>query len=116
VLSVTGKVQKEVKISPQYLNFGIIDTQKKTIDPKSLERTVTVSGIRGDAVIGKIEASPDWIMTEKKCTQEGEECTIIFKLDRNKLPKGEFKEKITIQTKANNISEASFIVVEGKVL
>jgi hypothetical protein len=37
-------------------------------------------------------------------------------LDRNKLPKGEFKEKITIQTKANNITEVSYVVAEGKVL
>jgi hypothetical protein len=116
-LSVMGKVQKEIKVTPQSLYFGIIDTKMKTIDPKSLERTVMVSVIRGDdIIIEKIEASSDWIMAEKESTRKGEEYTIIIKLDRNKLPKGEFKEKITIHTKNKKISEVADVIIEGKVL
>lgn len=116
-LSVMGKVQKEIKVTPQFLYFGIIDTKMKTIDPKSLERTVMVSAIRGDdIIIEKIEASSGWIMAEKESTRKGEEYTIIIKLDRNKLPKGEFKEKITIHTKNKKISEVADVIIEGKVL
>ncbi len=67
-------------------------------------------------IIEKIEASSDWIMAEKESTRKGEEYTIIIKLDRNKLPKGEFKEKITIHAKNKKISEVTDVSLGGKVL
>ena len=64
-LFVIGKLEKELKVAPPYLYFGIIDTNKEVIDSKSLKRTVLVSRVRGDGLsIEKIEPSVNWVATE----------------------------------------------------
>ena len=116
-LVVMGKVRSEVKIAPQFLHFGIIDTKKETVDQKSLKRTVTINKVRGnDLILEKIESTSDWIMTEIETNQKGEKYTIVIKLDKNKLLKGKFKEKITIHTKYREISEVVDVILEGKVI
>lgn len=116
-ISVMGKVKKEVKIAPQFLYFGVIDTDKETIDQKSLERTVTVNKVKGnDLILEKIEPSSDWIKTEPQTDQKGEKYTIMIVLDKSKLPKGNFKETIKIHTRYREISEIVDVVLEGKVV
>ncbi|MBW2553293.1 MAG: hypothetical protein JRE20_04080 [Deltaproteobacteria bacterium] len=116
-LVVMGKVRSEVKIAPQFLDFGIIDTKKETIDPKSLKRTVTINKVGGnDLILEKIEPSSDWIMTEIETNQKGEKYTIVINLDKNKLLKGKFKEKVKIHTKHKRSSEVTDIILKGKVI
>ncbi len=115
-IMITGKVdKKEIKLAPEYLYFGIIDASKDIMDPNSLERTITVSGMRENGLtIEKIEPSANWITAESN--KQGEKYTIIVKLDKNKLQKGEFKEKIAIHTKTKYLSEVIQVMLEGKVL
>ena len=114
-ISVTAQLQKEVKVSPEYLFFGIIDTSKKTIDPKNLERTVMINSIKeDDLTIEKIEPSSNWIST--KTEEKRGEYSIVITLDKDKLPKGKFREKITIRTKYNKKFESATVIIEGKVI
>ena len=116
-LVVMGKVRSEVKIAPQFLYFGIINTEKETIDPKSLERTVTINKVRGnDLILEKIEPGSDWIKTEAETDQKGEKYTIMIMLDKSKLPKGNFKETIKIHTRYREISEVVNVIIEGEVV
>jgi hypothetical protein len=114
-LLVIGKLEKEVKVAPVYLYFGIIDTGKGVIDPKSLERTVVVSKFReGDLTIHKIETSKDWITAETETNEKGEKYTVVIRL-KDKLPKGKFRENITIHTEHLKRTDVSNIIIEGKV-
>jgi len=116
-LSVMGKIKREVKVTPQHLHFGIIDTKKGNIDTESLKRTITINKVRGNnLILEKIEPSSDWIMKEIETNQKGEKYIIVIKLDKNKLPRGKFKEKIKIYTKHRNLSEVVDIILEGKVI
>ena len=116
-LIVMGTLQKEIKVAPQHLYFGTIDTQKGISDTKSLTKTAIVSSVRESGlIIEKIESSSEWIMAEIETNQRGEKYTIIIKLDKNKLPKGKFKEKIKIHTKYKKSSEIADIILEGKVI
>jgi hypothetical protein len=118
-IMVTGKVdKKEIKVAPEYLYFGIIDAGKDIMDPNSLERTIMVSSMRDNngLTIEKIEPSANWITAEAVTNKQGEKYTIIIKLDKNKLQKGDFKEKITIDTKTKYLSEVIQVMLEGKVL
>jgi len=114
-LLLIGKLEKEVKIAPVYLYFGIIDTGKDVIDPKSLKRTVMVSKFReGDLTIQKIETSKDWITTETETNEKGKKYSVVIKL-KDKLPKGKFRENITIHTEHRKRTEVTNIIIEGKV-
>ena len=114
---VMGKVQSEVKVAPQFVYFGIIDTSKKEINANSLKRAVIVNKVRGDdLVIDKVEPSSNWITTEMETNQKGERYTVFITLDKNKLPKGKFREKVKIHTKHNKIPELAIVIIEGKVI
>jgi hypothetical protein len=116
-LQVMGKVKKELKVVPQYLFFGVIDTNKKAIDPQSLTRTVTVNRQRdGELTIGKIKTHSAWISAEVETNKKDKEHTIVIKLDKEKLQKGKFRERVTINTMFSGRSEAATIIVEGKVI
>jgi hypothetical protein len=118
-IMVTGKVnKKEIKVAPEYLYFGIIDAGKDSIDPNSLKRTITVSSMRDNngLTIEKIEPSSNWITAETKTNKQGEQFTIIVKLDKTSLQKGEFKEKIAIHTKTKHLSQVIQVMLEGRVL
>ena len=69
-----------------------------------------------DLILEKIEPSSDWIMIEAEIDQKGKKHTIIIRLDKNKLPMGKFKEKITIHIKYREISEVVDVILEGKVI
>ncbi|KPJ56138.1 MAG: hypothetical protein AMJ42_05700 [Deltaproteobacteria bacterium DG_8] len=116
-LFIMGKLQNEVKVAPQYLYFGIIDTSKEVTDPKSFKRSAMVSRFRGgDLTIKNIETSRDWIVTETETNEKGKKYTIVINLSKNKLPKGKFREKITIHTEYSKRSEAATLIIEGKVI
>jgi hypothetical protein len=116
-ISVMGKVQSQTKLAPQFIYFGIIDTSKEVIDPNSLKRAVMVNTIKGDdLVIENIEPSADWISTDTQTDQKGEKHTIFIKLDKNKLPKGKFREIIKIHTKHKKTSEVADVIIEGKII
>jgi len=116
-ISVMGKVQSQIKVAPQFVYFGVIDTSKEGINPNSLKRTVMISNARGDGLtIEKIEPSDDWISTDTQTDQEGKKYSIVIKLDKNKLPKGKFEGKIKIHTKHKKTSEVADVIIEGKAI
>ena len=116
-LFVYGKLLSTIKVSPQYLYYGIIDNSKEVINPKSLKRTVLVNEIRGDGLtIEKIEPSRDWIITETKTNQKGKQYAIVISLNKEKLPKGQFREKIDIHTKDEIKSSVVSVIIEGKII
>jgi len=116
-ISIIVGVQSEIKISPQFLNFGVIDTKMEGMDPNSLKRAVIVSSVRGNGLsIENVNPSTDWITAEVENNRKEKKCSIIIKLDKNKLPKGKFKEKIKIHTKHKKTSEVADIIIEGKVV
>jgi len=103
-------------VAPGYLYYGIIDTSKEIIDPKSLQRTVMVSNFRGsNLTINEIETSKNWIAAETETNEKGKKHTIVIRLDKDKLPKGKFREKVTIHTKYNKKQGVDTIIIEGKV-
>ena len=115
-ISVVGKVQSQIK-APNLVFFGIIDTSKEVIDPNSLKRTIMVSSARGDGLSMKnIEPSADWITAEVETKKKGEKYSIFIKLDKNRLPKGKFKEKIKIGTKYKKTSEIADVIIVGKII
>lgn len=115
-ISVMSRVQSQIK-APNLVFFGIIDTSKEVIDPNSLKRTIMVSSARGDGLsIKNIEPSADWISTDTQTNQKGKKYTIFIKLDKNKLPKGKFREKFKIHTKYKKTSEVADVIIEGKVI
>ena len=88
VLAVTGKMEKGVKVTPPYHFFGIIDTSKKDVDPKSLSRTVEIKTVHGGVLtVEKIESGTKWVSakTEQK---KGESCIITITLDKDTISKG----------------------------
>ena len=116
-LIISGQLNKEVIVAPPYLYFGIIDTAKETIDPKSFERRVLVSRASGgELTIEKLETSVDWIKTEIVPVEKGEPYTIVITLDKDRLPKGNLKENISINTKYSGNSEVVHVIIEGKII
>lgn len=119
-LFVMATVKNGVDVSPRRLNFGVIDTQEGALEATVLTDQLVVNKLSGDnLIIEKIEPSADWIVTETKIDQKGEQYTILITLDKNKLPKiqkGKFNEKITIHTKHSKISEVMDVVLQGQVI
>ena len=116
-LSIMGKLKQEVRLTPPFLHFGIIDTTTEAITPGSLERTVRISKVNGnDLIIEKIETDADWIMAGAKTGEQGALHTIAITLDKTKLPKGPFKETIKIHTKHGEKAEVADVIIDGKVL
>lgn len=117
-ISIIARVQSEVMVAPQFVYFGVIDTSKEVIDPNSLKRAIMVISARGGGLsIEKIEPSAGWITADTQTDQKGKKYTILLiKLDKNKLPKGKFKEKIRIHTEHRKSSEVADIILEGKII
>ena len=75
-----------------------------------------VSRLRGSGLtIEKIEPSSDWISTEIETDKKGENYTIVITLDRDKLPKGKLREKISVTAKYNKTSETVNVIIEARV-
>ena len=117
VLSVAGSLKKVIKAIPEYLYFGIIDTSKAVIDARSLQRTTALKQAQGNKVVIKgIETSKPWIVAEADTKQEGKSVIITIRLDKDKLPKGTFREQVTIHSEYNKKPEMVTVIVEGKVI
>lgn len=114
-LPVYGRLKEEVNIRPRTLSFGTIDTTKENFNIRSLKKSVVLKDVRGDGLaIKKIKTSSDWIMTETKTKKGSKQHTIVIILDKDKLPKGQFNEKIKIRT---NYKRKSLVVnIKGKVI
>ena len=98
VVRVNIRIIEEVKINPKSISFGTIDISKEDAN-KIFAKSITLKDTRGDGLtIKKIKTSSDWIMTETKTKRDGKISTIIVTLDKDKLPKGPFEEKIKIRT------------------
>jgi hypothetical protein len=108
---------KEVNVSPQYLYFGVIDSSKKEIDPKSLTRTVILTSVRkGTLDVKKIESKLDWISTKIVTEKKGETHQAVINLEKDKLPKGKFRERLAIHAEYNKRPVKGIIIIEGNVM
>ena len=109
------KLQKELDVKPNTLAFGKINLAGEGDVQKRLTKKVMVKKNRGeDLAIKKIESSADWIMTEQVTNQEGKQYRIIITLDKDKMPKGPFDEKIEIKT--NSQKEPLVVSVKGEAI
>jgi len=116
-IAVLGNLKKEVKVTPEYLYFGVIDTGKENFDASSLRRTAVISHLQSeDLRINKIETSKEWITAEAKADGAGKQHTITITLNKDKLPKEKFRETVTVQTQCQGKTGTSTIIVEGKVI
>jgi hypothetical protein len=116
-LVVMGSMENPIRVSPQYLYFGIIDTAKESDDPMRLQRTAMMNQISDHVfTIKDIKTGREWISATADSKGKGTDYTITIKLDKNKLPKGKFRETITIVTESENKSDTAAIIVEGKVI
>ena len=115
VLSIYGRLKKEVIIKPKSISFGTINTTKDNFDAEILKKTVVLKDIRGNGLtVKKIKSSSKWILTETKTQRGGKQYAIVITLDRDKLPKGHFEEKIKIRT---NYKRKSLVVdLKGEVI
>jgi len=108
------KLQKELVVKPEILSFGTIDTGGEGALEKRLTRKVMVKKNRGeDLAIKKIKPSADWIMTETVTNQEGKQYRVVITLDKDKMPKGQFEEKVEIKT--NSQKEPLVVTLKGDI-
>ena len=114
VVYVTGRLPGNIEVIPKSVSFGTIDTTKEIFDSMNFMKTVSLRDVRGDGLtIKKIKTSKNWIMTETKSKKEGQ-YNITITLDKDRLPKGDFKEKIDIRTNKRRKSIA--VDVKGEVI
>ncbi len=89
----------DVNINPGTVSFGTIDTNNINFKTTSYKRRVVLRDARGKGLtIKKVKTSSDWITAETKQKKEGKQYIIEITLDKDKLPRGQFEEKIKIRT------------------
>ena len=66
-----------------------------------------------DLTIKKIKPSADWIMTETVTNKEGKQYRVVITLDKDKMPKGKFEEKVEIKT--NSQKEPLVVTLKGDI-
>ncbi len=114
-INVSGRLQKEVTIAPLTVSFGIIDTTRKNFNAAKLTKTFKLIDVRGDGMtIKKIKTGSDWITTKTEIHKKGKMRAIIVTLNKDKLPKGQFNEKIKIRT--NYKKKYLEVDVKGEVI
>lgn len=114
-INVFVKLQKEVRIIPQSISFGTIDTTKEDFDALNLTKTFELIDDRGNGIhIEEIKTSSDWIKTKTEIRKEGKVHAVIVTLDKDKVAKGPFNEKIKIRT--NHKKEYLEVEVKGEVI
>jgi len=115
VLPVFVKIQSEVDVNPASLYFGKIDTVGGAIDLGMLTKSVVIKKARGnDLSIKKVQASSKWIKTKTEKNEEGIQYTVVITLDKDKMPKGKFDEKIEIKT--NKRKEPLIVSIKGEII
>jgi len=114
ILPVKGELRGKVAISSKNLSFGTIDTTRDGFDTVSLKKDLVLRDVQGKGlVIKKIKTTSDWIVTEAKKKGAGH-YTILITLDKSRLPKGQFSEKIEVRT--NYKGNPLVVDVKGRVL
>ena len=114
-LPLYAKLQKELAVQPNTLAFGKINLAGEGDLQKRLTKKVMVKKNRGeDLAIKKIEPSVDWIMAEQVTKKEGKQYRITITLDKDKMPKGPFDEKVEIKT--NSQKEPLVVTVKGEAI
>jgi hypothetical protein len=109
------KIQSEVEVKPSSLYFGKIDTGAQTSDPETFTKSVTVKKARGnDLEVKKVNASSSWIKAKTETNEKGVQYTVAITLDKNKMPKGKFDEKVEIKT--NKKKEPLIVNIKGEVM
>ena len=115
VINVYARIAGNVVVRPKSVSFGTIDTTKENFNSTYFMRKVALRDVRGDGLtIKKIKTSRDWIMTETRIKKEGKQYIIVITLDNDRLPKGDFKEKIDIRT--NYKGKSTVVDVKGEVI
>lgn len=116
VISVYGKLRKEVSAKPEKLLFGTLNPISEKFNPKKLEQKVVLHDVRGDGFsIKKIKASSKWIKTEiEKGKTEKKRYTIRVILNKDKLPEGKIDETISVFT--SYAKKPLVIPLKGQVL
>ncbi len=113
---VTTSLKSEISFAPRYLYYGIIDTSKETADPTSLVRSAVFENTKGRPfTIERIKA-PDWATTSIESDPKSTKQTITIKLNKNRLQKGEIKDKVIVHIRCNERQEAPVILIAGKVI
>jgi len=116
-VTVMANLKRKVNVTPEYLYFGIIDTGKGTLGESSLKRTAVISHQQsGDLTVSKIETSKEFVSAKASADQAGKQYTITISLDKDKLPKGKFRETVSVHTQCQGKTDTATIIIEGKVL
>ena len=115
IFPVFVKIQSEVEVKPASLYFGKIDTGSGPVNPEILTKSVVLRMARGnDLDIKKVSESGNWIKAKTETNEKGVQYTVVITLDKNKLPKGKFDEKIEIKT--NKKKEPLIVSIKGEVM
>jgi hypothetical protein len=116
-VTVMANLKKKVQATPEYLYFGVIDTAKGTLDASGLKRTSVITQQQpGDFSVGKIETSKEFVSAVASADLPGKQYTITISLNKDKLPKGKFRETVSVQTQSQGKTDTATIIVEGKVM
>jgi len=115
VVYVTGRILGSISLEPKSLSFGVIDTNWGNFDTIKFEKIIRLRDLRGGGlIIEEIKPSRDWILIENKRSEGGRDYAIIVTLDNDKLPKGQFEERISIHTTYKK--EPIVVNVKGEVI
>jgi hypothetical protein len=67
-----------------------------------------------DLSIKKVQESSKWIKTKTETNEKGVQYTVVITLDKDKMPKGKFEEKVEIKT--NRKKEPLIVSIKGEVM
>jgi len=113
-LPVYAMLKKKVDVRPKALSFGTINITEGNVNQDKLTKRILLVDNGGELTIKKVKTSSDWITTVNKKMERGKNHTILIVLDKDKLPKGSFDEKVEIRT---NYGRKPLVVdIKGKVL
>jgi len=99
---------------PQTVSFGTVDSAKGNVAADKLKKKVVLKDVRGKGItIKKVKTSRDWITTEVSNKKGDKNGTVSIILDKEKLPKGKFNEKVEIRT---NYKKSLVVDIIGEVL
>lgn len=114
IIFVSGRVREELNMTPKSISFRTIDPSRENFN-RIFTKRIVLRDVRGKGLtIKKIKTSSDWIIVDTKTRKEDKMLAIIITLDKDKLPKGPFEEKIKIRT--NYKKEYLEVDVKGEVI
>ena len=99
VLNVSGNLRSKVAVRPKTFSFGTIDTSEENFNSGALKKRVMLVDVQGEGfTVKKIKSSSKWIKAEIESKKENKQYAVHITLDKDKLPKGKFEEKVNIYT------------------